>query len=238
MINEEFQRFSRQIELLGLEGQEKLKASRVAIVGVGGLGCFSALLLAYAGVGNLRLIDYDRVEISNLNRQSLYSPSDVGKLKVLSAKEKILKINPNVNIETFQEKLSKDNVKELLANCDVIIDGLDNFDTRYVVNEYAVRRKIPYMYGGINGLDGKFMPIYANTACLKCVFPYASDASVLTISPVVSLIASLQCLETIKVITGKGKLLKNKLIIFDGYNCEFIQVDVSKREDCEVCGKI
>ena len=156
LSDREIQRYDRQIMIpgFGIEAQEKLKKSRVLIAGVGGLGSPAAIYLAAAGIGSLRLVDRDQVELSNLNRQILHWEEDLGRYKAESARGKLSRLNPEVAIEIVQEDIREDNLSELMAGCDLIIDGLDNFPTRYLINRFIQKRGLPFIYGGILGMMG------------------------------------------------------------------------------------
>jgi molybdopterin/thiamine biosynthesis adenylyltransferase len=161
LSTQELERYDRQIRINGwsAEGQTKIKSARVVIAGVGGLGCPSALYLAAAGVGTLKLIDNGKVELSNLNRQILHTESDIGKFKVDSAKEKLFHVNHYVNVETSKETISDSNVDNLVKECDIIVDAMDNLETRFVLNRSAVRNDIPFVHGSVEGLHGNMMTI-------------------------------------------------------------------------------
>ncbi|AIF68643.1 adenylyltransferase [Palaeococcus pacificus DY20341] len=217
LSDRELERYDRQIKIFGIEGQEKLKNARVAIVGVGGLGSPVAYYLAAAGV-NLLLIDEQKPELSNLNRQILHWEEDFGKPKPLSAKWKLEKLNPDIEIETFVGRLSEDNIEDVLGNVDVIVDCLDNFETRYLLDEYAHKKGIPLVHGAVEGLYGQVTTIIpGKTKCLREIFPKAPEKkeSFPILGATAGAVGSIQAVEVIKLLTGCGEPLMNKLLIAD-----------------------
>lgn len=236
--------YSRQIILkeLGWKGQKKLARSKIAITGLGGLGTASSLYLALAGVGHLRLIDQDTVELHNLHRQVLYSPEDLHYPKVEVSAKRLSKINPLVKVEPIPENLNASNVEKLISGMDCVVDGLDNMRTRYLVNRMCVKLKIPYVFGAAIGIEGN-LAVFAppETPCLECVFPNVKDNDMLTcdvrgvlgVTP--GVIGSMQALETIKVLSGVGSALKSKLMICDFSDMYFTIIDVFKRKNCPAC---
>ena len=241
-IYDEF--YSRQIVLkeLGRRGQKKLAKSRVAVVGLGGLGTASSLYLALAGVGRLRLIDQDTVELHNLHRQVLYSLDDLRYPKVEVSAKRLEKINPLVKVELVPENLNTNNVEKLLKGVDCVVDGLDNMRTRYLVNRACARLRIPYVFGAAIGMEGN-LSVFAppETPCLECVFPNLDDSSLLTcdvrgvLGATPGIVGTMQAMETVKVLTGIGSALKGKLMICDFGDMYFTTIDVFKRENCPAC---
>jgi len=238
--------YSRQIVLaeLGRKGQEKLKRSKVVVVGLGGLGTVSALYLALAGVGHLRLIDQDTVELNNLHRQVLYGLNNLRYTKVEAAADRIRQVNPNVKVEPVPENVRESNVDDLMSGVDCIVDGLDNMRTRYVLNNTSVQNKIPYVFGAALGIEGNlsvFSP--PETPCLECVLPGLDDSRLPTcntrgvLGATTGIIGSLQAMETIKLLAGMGGSLKGKLMVCDFRDMYFTTIDVFKLPDCPVCGK-
>jgi molybdopterin/thiamine biosynthesis adenylyltransferase len=236
--------YRRQIILkeLGRSGQKKLARSKVAVIGLGGLGTASSLYLALTGVGRLRLIDQDTVELHNLHRQVLYSPDDLRYPKVEVSAKRLRKINPLVKVEPVPENLNANNVEKLLSGMDCIVDGLDNMRTRYLVNRACAKLRIPYVFGAAIGVEGNltvFNP--PETPCLECVFPNIDDSRLLTcdvrgvlgVTP--GIVGTMQAMETIKVLTGTGSVLKGKLMICDFSDMYFTTIDVFKRENCPAC---
>jgi molybdopterin/thiamine biosynthesis adenylyltransferase len=235
----EFQRYERQmlIEGFGTEGQKRLKKAKIIIAGAGGLGGIVAIYLTAAGVGRVRLIDHDQVELSNLNRQILYGDKDIGKKKTDLAQARLESLNREVEIEAICETITKENAFNLIDDGDLIVDALDNFQTRFILNEVAVRKRIPFFHGAIRGFEGKATTIVpGKTLCLKCLYPQIPD---LGVSPVIgvapAVIGSIQATEVIKYITGIGNLLTNRLLLYDGLNLEFTEIKLKRRQDCEVC---
>jgi adenylyltransferase/sulfurtransferase len=244
-LYEEF--YSRQTILkeLGKEGQKKLSKSKVAIVGLGGLGTASSLYLALAGVGHIHLIDQDTVELHNLHRQVLYSPEDLHYPKVEVSAKRLTKINPLVKVEPIPENLNINNVEKLISKVDCVVDGLDNMRTRYLINRACVKLRIPYVFGAAIGIEGN-LSVFAppETPCLECIFPNIEDSNLLTcdvrgilgVTP--GIIGTMQAMETIKVLTGMGSTLKGKLMICDFSDMYFTTIDIFKRENCPACHAI
>jgi len=235
----EKKRYDRQIKIadFGIEGQKKLKQSRVLIAGAGGLGSPIAIYLAVAGVGNIRIVDNDKVSLSNLNRQILYQNHDIGREKAEVAGEKLNKWNNDIRVEAITDTIGADNVYHLTDECDVILDATDNFTVRYLLNEAAFARKIPLHYGGIYGLEGALTTIIpGKTACLKCIFPEPPPPA---ISPVLGvtagIIGCLQAMESIKYIVGTGELLTNRMLIFDGFSMKFRELKLRPDPRCPHC---
>ena len=235
----EQKRYQRQILIdgIGITGQEKLKKSKVLIAGAGGLGSPISLYLAAAGVGTLRIVDNDKVSLSNLNRQILYRNKDIGAGKAETAKAKIRELNPQVSVESITGPVTGDNVYDLVEGCDMILDAVDNFAARYLLNDAAVKKNIPLIYGGIYGLEGALTTIVPfKTACLRCIFPGPPSVEV---SPVLGattgIIGGLQAMEAIKYIVGIGRLLTDRLLIFDGFNLGFREVNLRRNSKCPCC---
>jgi molybdopterin/thiamine biosynthesis adenylyltransferase len=231
-------RYSRQILIknFGEEGQEKLRKAKVAIVGVGGLGCAVSQYLAVAGIGELILIDYQTVEMTNLNRQILYCEDDIGKLKVEVAKERLKSLNPEVKIKTYAEKLKEESIKDV----DVVVDCLDNFEGRYLLNEICVKNEIPFVHGAVENMHGQITTIIPyETPCLKCVFNLKDRNETLPILGFAAgTIGTIQAGEVIKLLSGVGETLKNKLLIINLANNEFNLLNLKKNPKCSVCSKI
>jgi adenylyltransferase/sulfurtransferase len=236
----ERERYDRQIMIgeIGEEGQKKLKRSRVVIAGGGGLGSPIALYLAAAGIGTIRVIDHDRVALSNLNRQILHGEEDIGKRKVDSASSKLKKLNSAVTIEAVAETITESNVSGLVQGCDVIVDAMDNMPTRYLLNRCAVERKMPFFHGAVRGFEGRAMTILpGETACLRCLYrgPVPQEKfPVVGVAPAV--IGSIQATEVIKYLVGAGNLLTNRLLLYDGLQMVFNEFAVNRNPDCDHCG--
>jgi molybdopterin/thiamine biosynthesis adenylyltransferase len=234
----EREKYSRQILLFGEEGQEKLKNAKVFIAGVGGLGSPVSTYLAISGIGKIIIADFDCVEASNLNRQFLHHEKDIGREKVESAKEKLLAMNPGVEIEVIREKLTEENADSTVPGCDLIIDALDNFEARHILNRLAVKRKIPLIHGAISGYTGQATTIIpGKTPCLYCIFPGVSRKETFpAVGTTPGIIGSIQANEAIKYITGQGKLLEGRLLMWDGLFCSLTEIKLAKRNNCPVCG--
>ena len=236
----ERERYDRQIMIgeIGQEGQEKLKRSRVAIAGAGGLGSPIAIYLTAAGIGMIRMIDHEQVALSNLNRQILHWEEDIGRKKIDSARTKLRNLNRAVEIETIAETITEGNVSRLVDGCDVIVDAMDNLPTRYVLNRCAIEKKVPFFHGAVNGFEGRAMTILpGKTACLRCMYrgPVPQEKfPVIGVAPAV--IGSIQATEVIKYLVGIGKLLTNRLLIYDGLKVTFSEFTVNKNPDCDHCG--
>jgi len=239
---EEF--YSRQmvLEELGRRGQRKLAQSKVAVIGLGGLGTVSSLYLALAGVGHLRLVDQDTVELRNLHRQILYSTDDLDYPKVEASAKRLGKVNPLVKTEPIPENVNASNVEKILSGMDCVVDGLDNMHTRYLVNRACAKLGIPYVFGAAIGIEGN-LSVFAppETPCLECVFPNLDNSHLLTcevrgvlgVTP--GIIGTIQAMETVKVLTGIGSTLKGKLMICDFSDMYFTTIDISKRLNCPAC---
>jgi len=240
LTRDELKRYDRQImiEEIGPEGQERLKKARVAIAGAGGLGSPAALYLTAAGIGALRLIDHDRVSLSNLNRQILHGEEDVGGKKVDSARTKLKSLNRMVEIETIDETITETNICQLMEGCDAIVDAMDNLPTRYTLNRCAIEKKIPFFHGAVRGFEGRAMTILpGKSACLRCLYrgPVAEEKfPVIGVTPAV--IGSIQATEVIKYLLGMGQLLTNRLLMYDGLEAIFTEFTVNRNPDCEHCG--
>ena len=218
--------------------QERLKSAKVLIVGIGGLGSASALYLTAAGVGKVRLCDGGKVKRSNLNRQILYIEESIGKIKVEEAKKRLVSLNPDVEIETVPESIGGQNADELTKGFDIIIDGLDNIESRFLLNEQSVKKQIPYMYGAVQGWQGYvglFNP--PRTACLACVLPQdAQTPDTIPIPGVLpGIIGILQATEALKFMMGVEKTLAGSLLIYDSQNLTIDIVETEKNPNCPYC---
>jgi len=242
LTEDERERYDRQIRIreIGDDGQEKLKRAKVVIAGSGGLGSPAAIYLAAAGVGTIRIVDHDRVELSNLNRQILHWDNDIGRNKVDSAAEKLSQLNQGVKIEAVEEMINEANVSRLVAGFDLIVDGLDNLPTRYLLNKAAIENNIPFVHGTVYGLEGRVMTIIpGKTACLKCVYrELIPPGKCPAIGVIPAVIGCIQATEVIKYIMGIGKLLTNRLLIYDGLNMKFTELAVKRDPNCEHCGHL
>jgi len=231
-------RYDRQIKLFGATGQEKLKRAKVFIAGAGGLGSPISIYLAAAGIGKIVLVDKDVVELSNLNRQILHWERDVGSRKALSALEKLQKMNSDIIVEAATEILDEENVFGLVGDADLIIDAMDNFSSRYLLNKAALDRKIPFIHGAIHGFHGQATTVLpGRTACLRCIFPADPPPETFPVVGVTpGIIGLIQATEAIKYITELGELLAGKLLIWDGIRPTLETIDVERDPGCKDCG--
>lgn len=247
LSQDELIRYNRHIMLpeVGLEGQMKLKQARVLVVGAGGLGSPACLYLAAAGIGHLGVVDPDAVDVSNLQRQILHGSSDVGHPKVESAHNRLHEINPHVQVQTHETRLTSSNALEILRDYDVIVDGSDNFPTRYLVNDACVLLGKPNVYGSIYRFEGQASVFWAaKGACYRCLYPEppppgmvpsCAEAGVLGVLP--GIIGSIQANEVIKIILGIGDPLINRLLLFDALSMTFRELNLARDPDCPVCGQ-
>jgi adenylyltransferase/sulfurtransferase len=234
------ERYKRQMMMgsWGEETQRKLKNSTVFVAGVGGLGSPAAIYLAVAGIGHIVLCDFDTPELTNLNRQILHDDSRLGTNKAVSGKMTLEKLNPDIRVTALTDKIEAHNVDELVGKAAIIVDCMDNFPTRFVLNESAIRKNIPLVHGSIWGLEGRLSFIHSpETPCLQCLF---SDSPPKEVFPVLGttpgVIGTLEALEAIKYLTGVGKNLKNKLLLWDGGAMEFRTLKIRRDPDCPACG--
>jgi len=241
LSKEELIRYNRQIiyQDWGEEGQRKIKNATVFIAGVGGLGSPVSIYLAIAGVGRLKICDNGYIELSNLNRQILYTDRDINQLKVFSAKNQINNLNPHVKIEYFSETITRDNVEKLMGDSAIIVDCLDNFETRYILNEYAVAKQLPFVHAGLEGFAGQLTFIHPPaTPCLRCIIPEALPKKLFSvIGTTPGILGCLEANEVLKYLTGIGPNLKNILLIWDGLEVELHRIEIAKDSSCPVCGK-
>ncbi len=247
LSSEEIHRYSRHVIMpeVGMEGQRKLKRARVLMIGAGGLGSPLGLYLAAAGVGKLGIVDFDIVDASNLQRQLLHGTDDVGRLKLDSARDRIGQVNPYVEVETYETRLTSENALELIADYDLVVDGTDNFPTRYLVNDACVLTGKPNVYGSIFRFEGQVSVFGApGGPCYRCLFaapppaglvPSCAEGGVLGVLP--GIIGSMQALEAIKLILGKGRSLAGRLLLFDALELEWRELNVHKDPACPVCGE-
>jgi molybdopterin/thiamine biosynthesis adenylyltransferase/rhodanese-related sulfurtransferase len=246
LSHEEIHRYSRHLLIpdVGLEGQRKLKAASVLIVGTGGLGSPVSLYLAAAGVGRIGLVDYDVVDFSNLQRQIVHGESRLGDLKVDSARDRLLDLNPEIRVDTYNTFMSSDNAFEIAEPYDIIIDGTDNFPTRYLVNDLCVLTGKANVYGSIFRFDGQASVFDARVGpCYRCLFPEppppglvpsCAEGGVLGVLP--GTIGSIQATEALKLILGIGEPLIGRLLLYDALDLSFQTVKLQKNPDCKVCG--
>lgn len=245
LSNDEIARYSRHLILpeVGLEGQKKLKAARVLMIGTGGLGSPLGLYLTAAGIGTIGVVDFDVVDESNLQRQIIHGTKDVGRPKIESARDRLKDINPNTNIEAFETRLTSENALELFKDFDVIVDGTDNFPTRYLVNDASVLTGKPNVYGSIFRFEGQASVFWAERgACYRCLYPEppppglvpsCAEGGVLGVLP--GIVGTIQANEVIKVILGAEGILLNRLLLFDAWNMKFRELKLRKNPDCPIC---
>lgn len=247
LTNDEILRYARHLILpeVGMEGQQKLKAARVLCIGAGGLGSPLALYLAAAGVGTLGIVDFDIVDVTNLQRQILHTTNDVGRRKLDSAADKLKALNPFLNLKTYETRLTSANALELFREFDMVADGTDNFPTRYLVNDACVLTGKPNIYGSIFRFEGQ-ASVFATAGgpCYRCLYPEpppphlapsCQEAGVLGILP--GIIGVIQATEAIKILLGKGDLLVGRLLTYDSMKMKFRDLKIRRDENCIVCGK-
>ncbi len=246
LSHEEILRYSRHLLIpeVGLDGQKKLKASSALVIGTGGLGSPVALYLAAAGIGRIGLVDYDVVDATNLQRQIIHGTDRVGSLKVESAKERMLDLNPDIQVEVYNEPFTSENALRIAAEYDILIDGTDNFPTRYLTNDVSVFLGKPNVYGSIFRFDGQASVFYAKQGpCYRCLFPEppppglvpsCAEGGVLGVLP--GTIGTIQATEALKVLLGIGEPLIGKLLLYNALDMSFEFVKLKKNPDCRVCG--
>jgi molybdopterin/thiamine biosynthesis adenylyltransferase/rhodanese-related sulfurtransferase len=246
LSKKEIERYSRHLIMpeVGMDGQLKLKQAKVLCIGTGGLGAPLGLYLAAAGVGRIGLVDFDRVDDSNLQRQVLFSTKDVGRPKIEAAADRLRGLNPDIQIDTFDTHLSSDNALDILKDYDIIVDGTDNFPTRYLVNDASVLLKKPNVYGSIFRFEGQ-ITIFGdpNGPCYRCLYPEppppglvpsCAEGGVLGVLP--GIVGSIQAAETLKLIIGKGESLIGRLLLFDALAMRFRELKLRKNPECPMCG--
>jgi len=245
--NKQLERYSRHIALeeVGIEGQEKISRAKVLVVGAGGLGSPAALYLAAAGTGTIGIVDYDEVEISNLQRQISHFTRDLGATKVDSAAEKMQAINPDIRIKRHLVSLCADNIMEIIMQYDFVIDGSDNFPTKFLINDACILAGIPFSHGGVLRFEGQTMTVLpGKSACYRCVFtkpppagavPTCSQVGI--IGSIAGMLGTIQVTEALKYILEIGELLTNALLTFDAKTMNFNKVRIRPRQSCPICGK-
>jgi molybdopterin/thiamine biosynthesis adenylyltransferase len=226
--------------LFGDEGQERLKKAHIFIAGAGGLGSPVSLYLAVAGIGTITIVDMDEVDQSNLNRQILHFDRDIGRKKTASAEEKLKEINPDITVNAVDMEIEETNAANLVGKADGIVDALDNYPTRYILNDVAIAKKIPLFHGGIRGFYGQVTTIIpGKTPCLKCIFPKAPPKEVFPVVGVTpGFIGVLQANEVIKYLLGSGLLLTGRLFIWDGMQAHADEICVERNPACVACGSV
>jgi adenylyltransferase/sulfurtransferase len=251
LTNKEITRYSRHLLLseIGVEGQQRLKAAKVLLIGTGGLGAPLALYLAAAGVGTIGVVDFDFVEESNLQRQIIHTVKDVDRPKVASARDKILAINPEANVITHNMRLTSANAISIIEDYDIVADGTDNFPTRYLINDACVMLGLPDVYGSILQFEGQASVFYAkqgepsSAPCYRCLFPSppppglvpsCGESGVIGVLP--GIVGTIQAGEVIKLIVGGAETLAGRLLLFDAWNMKFRELKLNKNPHCPICG--
>ena len=245
LTHEQRLRYNRHLILdgMGPEGQQRLLRSKVLLIGAGGLGSPAALYLAAAGVGTIGIVDGDSVSLANLQRQVLHTTADIGQPKVDSASRHIAALNPDVQVRTYQCFLAEDNAAELIADYDFVIDGSDNFATKYLVNDACVMLNKAFSMGGISRYSGQLMTHVPGSACYRCLFPeppakqdVETCAMVGVLGSIAGMLGTVQATECLKYLAGVGQLLTNSMLTFDALSMQWQRFDFGKRESCELCG--
>jgi adenylyltransferase/sulfurtransferase len=239
MLSErERERYKRQMMIFGDAGQERLKKAHIFIAGAGGLGSPVSVYLAVAGIGTLTVVDRDVVDLSNLNRQILHYDRDTGRKKTVSAEEKLRAINPDITVRVIDTTIEEQNAEALVGNADGIVDAMDNYPTRYLLNETALRKKIPLFHGAVCGFFGQATTIIpGQTACLACMFPKAPPKEVFPVVGVTpGLIGMVQATEVLKYLLKNGELLTNRLFIWDGMQAHAEEICMERNPRCTACG--
>lgn len=249
LTGQQWERYARHLSLseVGIEGQKKLLAGRVLVIGAGGLGAPGLLYLAAAGVGTIGIVEYDLIEASNLHRQILYTTAEVGKKKAESARDRILALNPEINVILHEERLTRENAVRIMKNYDIIIDGTDNFQTRYLTNDVCVLLNKPNIFGCLESFRGQASVFWhgktSDAPCYRCIFPEpppagevptCSEAGVLGILP--GMISLIQTTEAVKILLGQGEPLVGRLLLYDALQMSFREIKVRRDKNCLVCG--
>lgn len=247
LSNDEILRYSRHLILpdIGMSGQRRMRSAKVLCIGAGGLGSPVAMYLAAAGVGTLGLVDFDVVDVTNLQRQIIHGQSDIGRPKLISAAEKIAEINPGVNVVLHETFVRSDNALELFADYDLIVDGSDNFPTRYLVNDACVLLGKPYVWGSIYRFDGQLSVFWAEHGpCYRCLFPEPPPPGMVpscaeggVLGMLCGTVGSLQTTEAVKILTGIGDPMIGRMLVYDALDMTFRTLKVRKDPECPVCGK-
>ena len=241
LTREELERYDRQLRKWGEEAQLKLKKTSILIVGLGGLGSPAAVYLTAAGVGRLILIDDETVELSNLNRQILYDETDIGKPKVDVAVKKLNKLNRNVEIIAFKDRLTEGNAEQLISMVDIVLDGTDNWKTRFIINRMCVELGKTYIHAGVEGYHGQVMVVKPYEGpCLNCIIPKPPPERrhIPAVGPVVAVVSMMEVVEAIKIATGTGKPAVGYMLVYDAEDQAINKIKVKKRINCPTCSKI
>ncbi len=245
---DEIKRYSRQLVLpdFGSRQQARLKNAKVLVTGAGGLGCPISVYLTLSGVGRIDIVDMDEVDLTNLNRQFLYGPEDVGKPKVEVAARKLTEINPEIEVNSIVQKITYDNAFDLVKGYDAVVDGTDNFPVRYAVNDACAVNRVPLFHGAVLMYEGRAMSIIPKeTACFRCVFPDAPPAGMVptcreagVVGSMTGIIGSIQALEAVRYLAGLDIALKDRLLILNTDTMTFDKMNVKRRDDCSACGDV
>ncbi|MEM3065802.1 MAG: HesA/MoeB/ThiF family protein [Nitrososphaerota archaeon] len=244
MLSErELERYDRQIKLpnFGIEGQRKLKAAKVLVAGVGGLGTSSALYLAAAGVGRLMLVDKETIELSNLNRQILYTTYDLGKPKAKVAAEKLSSLNPEISVEALTVEINEENAPDIVKGCDVVVDGQDNYRTRYALNDACIMHRIPFVHASVYAYEGRLITILPGKGpCYRCIVPAPppEEERLPILGTIPGTISTLQATEVIKIVLGIGELCVERMIVYDALKMVFYEIKIERNPECSSCGSL
>jgi len=239
--DDELIRYDRQIRLFGIDGQLKLKKSSVLIVGAGGLGSIILYYLAAAGVGRIYIVDPEVVELSNLNRQIIHTTKDIDRDKILSAEEKLLSLNPNIEVIGIKKYLDEELGNKIIPRVDLVVDALDNWDTRILLNRLCVKYRKPFIHAAVYGSYGQLLVVKPGEGpCLECVFPskIREEKPFPILGPAPGILGAMEALEAIKIITGYGKPAIGKLILYDGEDASFTEIRAERNPKCPVCGHL
>ena len=244
---EQLERYSRNILIkeIGLEGQEILLKSKVLVIGAGGLGSANIFYLAANGVGTIGIVDYDKVDLTNLQRQIIHWQYDIGKEKVISVKEKVKRLNPDVNLVTYSTFINSDNIQNIIKDYDFIIEATDNFESKFLINDVCVINKKAYSHCGVSRFEGQTLTYLPGHTCYRCIFtsippndavPPTSIVGILGTIP--GILGTIQATEAIKFLINKGELLVDTLLIINAYNMEIRKVKLKKNHNCPICSNI
>jgi molybdopterin/thiamine biosynthesis adenylyltransferase len=239
----ELERYDRQIRIKGLgkSGQSKLKKARVIVMGAGGLGCPASFYLVAAGIGHVAVVDKEIVELSNLNRQILHWSDDIGRPKGVSMAEKLRQLNPEVTVEALKKVVTTNNARQIIKGFTMVVDALDNWRTRFLLNKACVKEKIPFVHAGVHGLYGQITTILPGKGpCLQCILPKIppEEEKFPVLGAAVGTLGLLEALETIKLVTGLGEPLIGRMLHFDGEAMSFQEIKVERRPTCPICGSL
>jgi len=239
LTDDEKKRYTRQIllEEIGEPGQEKLKAARILVAGAGGIGSAVLNCLAAAGIGRIHIVDCDTVEMSNLNRQILHWQKDIGRKKTDSAAEKLQAINPDIDVVVMHATISKDNILDLASGVNGIVDAMDNMPARYILNEAAVKMRIPFFHGAVYGFEGRAMTVLpGKTACLRCLYRGPVEREIFPVlGTAPAMIGAVQACEVIKYLVGAGRLLTDRMLTIDGLTMNASEFKIHRNPNCEHC---